>query len=374
MLLETCPGYDFKMRYFNSDGREASLCGNGSRCIVAYAHRLGLFLQTTRFLAADGEHQGEITLQGVRVKMNDVSRITVTPDYFFLDTGSPHYVKVVADAFLLKLNLYLIIDEYDNFTNTILSTYGTETYQKATHGEGFFRFFFNVIKAATTGSEQALKRMFITGVSPITLDDVTSGFNIGSNFTTDPQFNGIVGFSETELRTMLTYYKEEGTLKAEVEDLITMMKPWYDNYCFAEETLDESMFNSDMVLYFLSTFLRLGTPPKEMIDRNIRTDYNKIRHLIRIDRELGANFSIIREIVENGRTTANINSSFPADRMVDTNNFKSLLYYFGLLTISGTERETLYSPSPTRRYANNSTLISSTPTTRPNSSRSAIRN
>ena len=99
MLLETCPGYDFKMRYFNSDGREASLCGNGSRCIVAYAHRLGLFLQTTRFLAADGEHQGEITLQGVRVKMNDVSRITVTPDYFFLDTGSPHYVKVVADAF-----------------------------------------------------------------------------------------------------------------------------------------------------------------------------------------------------------------------------------------------------------------------------------
>lgn len=175
-------------------------------------------------------------------------------------------------------------------------------------------------------------------MSPITLDDVTSGFNIGSNFSTDPQFNGIVGFSETELRTMLTYYKEEGTLKAEVEDLITMMKPWYDNYCFAEETLDESMFNSDMVLYFLSTFLRLGTPPKEMIDRNIRTDYNKIRHLIRIDRELGANFSIIREIVENGRTTANINSSFPADRMVDTNNFKSLLYYFGLLTISGTER------------------------------------
>ena len=99
MLLETCPGYDFKMRYFNSDGREASLCGNGSRCIVAYAHRLGLFLQTTRFLAADGEHQGEITPQGVRVKMNDVSRITVAPDYFFLDTGSPHYVKVVADAF-----------------------------------------------------------------------------------------------------------------------------------------------------------------------------------------------------------------------------------------------------------------------------------
>lgn len=99
MLLETCPAYDFKMRYFNSDGREASLCGNGSRCIVAYAHRLGLFQQTTRFMAADGEHQGEITPRGVRVKMNDVTQITTTPDYFFLNTGSPHCVKVVTDAF-----------------------------------------------------------------------------------------------------------------------------------------------------------------------------------------------------------------------------------------------------------------------------------
>ena len=115
------------------------------------------------------------------------------------ETAASGLSYINTKASFLKLNLYLIIDEYDNFTNTILSTYGTETYQKSTHGEGFFRFFFNVIKAATTGSEQALKRMFITGVSPITLDDVTSGFNIGSNFTTDPQFNGIVGFSETEL-------------------------------------------------------------------------------------------------------------------------------------------------------------------------------
>ena len=180
--------------------------------------------------------------------------------------------------------------------------------------------------------------MFITGVSPITLDDVTSGFNIGSNFTTDPQFNGIVGFSETELRTMLTYYKEEGTLKAEVEDLITMMKPWYDNYCFAEETLDESMFNSDMVLYFLSTFLRLGTPPKEMIDRNIRTDYNKLRHLIRLDKRFGTNASIIQEIVNNGETTAVIKDAFPAEDIAKPDNFKSLLYYFGLLSIKGTKR------------------------------------
>ena len=90
------------------------------------------------------------------------------------------------------------------FTNTILSTYGTEYYQKATHGEGFVRGFFNVIKAATTGTGSALQRMFITGVSPVTMDDVTSGFNIGTNITTDPWYNDLVGFSEAELREMLT--------------------------------------------------------------------------------------------------------------------------------------------------------------------------
>lgn len=246
------------------------------------------------------------------------------------------YINIKAG--LLRLDLYLIIDEYDNFTNTILSTYGTDAYRKATHGEGFFRFFFNVIKAATTGSEQALKRMFITGVSPITLDDVTSGFNIGSNKSADSRFNAIIGFTETEVRRMLEYYREEGELTADIDELIATMKPWYDNYCFAEDALGESMYNSDMVLYFLDNVLAHGKVPKEMIDKNIRTDYNKIRHLIRIDRELGQNFSIIREIVETGSTVGAISDSFSALTMVDPNNFKSLLYYFGMLTISAVER------------------------------------
>lgn len=99
MLLENCPNYDFKMRYFNADGQEASLCGNGSRCIIAYAHHLGLFDHQTRFLAVDGEHRGEMTSSGVKVRMNDVNHITVTPDYYYLNTGSPHCVKIVGDAF-----------------------------------------------------------------------------------------------------------------------------------------------------------------------------------------------------------------------------------------------------------------------------------
>ncbi|NDV65705.1 hypothetical protein D0T60_10680 [Bacteroides sp. 224] len=238
----------------------------------------------------------------------------------------------------LGLRIYLIIDEYDNFTNSILANIGKKAYQDATHGDGFFRFFFNVIKVMTTGSGMALERMFITGVSPITLDDVTSGFNIGTNFTTDAQFNNIVGFSEPELRTMLEYYCEQGVLKMDVDEMMKEMKPWYDNYCFSEDSLSESMYNSDMALYYVSHCLRTGRPPREMIDKNIRTDYNKLRHLIKIDKELGQNFSVIREIVETGQTTALLNSGFSVEQMVDPNNFKSLLYYFGLLSIQGTYR------------------------------------
>lgn len=247
------------------------------------------------------------------------------------------YINNVASG--LGLRIYLFIDEYDNFTNSILATVGREAYREATHGEGFFRYFFNILKLLTTRSGAALERMFITGVSPITLDDVTSGFNIGVNFTIDEQFNSIVGFSETELRTMLEYYHLEGALKMEVEDIIKEMKPWYDNYCFATRCLGrESLYNSDMTLYYVAHCLRNGYPPDEMIDKNIRTDYGKLRHLIRVDRGLGSNYSVIREIIDTGRTTATLTDAFSVEKMLVPDNFKSLLYYFGLLTIQGVER------------------------------------
>ena len=236
-----------------------------------------------------------------------------------------------------NLPIYLLIDEYDNFTNTILSTYGTEYYQKATHGEGFVRGFFNVIKAATTGTGSALQRMFITGVSPVTMDDVTSGFNIGTNITTDPWFNDLVGFSEAELREMLTYYKEQGVLMQTVDETIVMMKPNYDNYCFSEEKLAQCMFNSDMALYFMKSFVLHHVKPKEIVDPNIRTDFNKLAYLIRLDHGLGENFSVIKEIAEQGEITTDIATHFSALEMTDVRNFKSLLFYFGLLSIKGVD-------------------------------------
>ena len=229
------------------------------------------------------------------------------------------------------------IQEYDNFTNTILSTYGTEFYRKATHGEGFIRGFFNVIKSATTGTGAALERLFITGVSPVTMDDVTSGFNIGTNITNDSWFNDLVGFSEKELREMLTYYKEQGVLQESIDEIVAMMKPNYDNYCFSEDTLEQCMFNSDMALYFLKSFVLHHKKPKEIVDPNIRTDFNKLAYLIKLDHGLGENFSVIKEIAEQGEIITDIVTHFSALEMTDPSNFKSLLFYFGLLSIKGVD-------------------------------------
>ena len=236
--------------------------------------------------------------------------------------------------------IYLLIDEYDNFTNTILSSYGQERYREKTHGEGFIRGFFNNIKDSTSNADAAVERLFITGVSPITMDDVTSGFNIGTNISMLPQFNNIIGFSEDEVREMITYYKDEDALPEDVtvDGLVEIMKPWYDNYCFSEDRLEERMFNSDMALYFLNSYLQLGKAPKMMVDNNIRTDYGKLRHLVQIDKTFGANASVIQQIIAEGSITAQIATSFPAEKMTDTENFKSLLFYFGMLSIQGVYR------------------------------------
>ncbi len=112
-----------------------------------------------------------------------------------------------------KLKLYIIIDEYDNFANSILTTdKGESNYKKITHDEGFFRFFFNKLKAGTTGSDAAISKLFITGVSPITMDDVTSGFNIGLNISTNSVFNELLGFTEEEVKEMLQYYSTHNLL------------------------------------------------------------------------------------------------------------------------------------------------------------------
>ncbi len=237
-----------------------------------------------------------------------------------------------------NLPVYLIIDEYDNFTNVVLSRYGHSRYHDLTHGAGFFRFFFNKIKGATTDSGASFKRMFISGVSPVTLDDVTSGFNIASMITLDPRFNEVLGFTEGEVREMLEYYKAEGKWDGNTEEILDVMRKWYDNYCFSEECTDVKMYNPDMVLYFMNYLTANRMAPKTLVDNNVKTDYKKLKYLVLLDKHLNGNFSRIKQIAEDGEIKANIETAFPAENLIEPDNFISLLFYFGILTIDRMER------------------------------------
>ena len=231
--------------------------------------------------------------------------------------------------------IYLFIDEYDHFTNAILSdAESLKRYTEETHKEGYLRAFFNKVKAGTYSS---IERCFITGVSPVTMDDLTSGFNIGTNYSLAPEFNEMMGFTEEEVRKMLMYYSTNSPFHHTIDELIEMMKPWYDNYCFAEECYGQTtMYNSNMVLYFVKNYIMRGKAPKDMIESNIRIDYEKLRMLIRKDKEFAHDASIIQTLVSQGYIVGELKKGFPATNIVDPDNFVSLLYYFGMLTISGT--------------------------------------
>ncbi len=184
------------------------------------------------------------------------------------------------------------------------------------------------------------ERIFMTGVSPVTLDDLTSGFNIGWNISTDHQFNMMLGFSEEDVRTMLQYYKDAGRLPADtdIEAMIAEMKPWYDNYCFAKESLgrDPKMFNCDMVLYYLRHYITLGKSPEQMIDPNTRTDYNKMKKLIQLDKLDGNRKGVLRKITEEGEIVTSLVTTFPAAEITNPEIFPSFVFYYGQSTISAT--------------------------------------
>ncbi len=231
--------------------------------------------------------------------------------------------------------IYLFIDEYDHFTNTILSDADSlNRYTDETHKTGYLRAFFNTVKS---GTDSSIERCFITGVSPVTMDDLTSGFNIGTNYSLSSEFNEMMGFTEDEVRQMLAYYSTTCRFNHSIDEIIEIMKPWYDNYCFAPESYDTTtMYNSNMVLYFVKNYILYGKVPRDMIEDNIRIDYEKLRMLIRKDKEFSHDASIIQTLVSQGYIAGELKRGFPAVSIVDPDNFISLLYYFGMLTVSGT--------------------------------------
>ncbi len=229
--------------------------------------------------------------------------------------------------------LYVLIDEYDNFANTVLAHHGAEAYEDFTHGGGFYRNFFATLKGGTARSGGGIDRLFITGVSPVTMDDVTSGFNIGTNISLEPDFNEMVGFTEAEVRRLVETYRDHGVFDQDVDEAMALMGEWYDGYRFSEDA-DTDLHNTDMVLYYLKHSIPNRRVPRYLIDTNVRIDYGKLRHLLVVGRQLNGNFDLLQELIGEGRKDLpRIQPSFPLQRLTDRQNFLSLLHYFGLLSI-----------------------------------------
>jgi len=281
-----------------------------------------------------------------------------------LPAGALEIIKNAADSNLAFIYLkqqiaktpytvYVIIDEYDNFANTMLAD-SENNYMELTHGDGFFRLFFNNLKAATNENNAAVSRIMISGVTPLTLSDVTSGYNIGSNISTDREFNSLAGFSESEYRQMLEYYRDAtGIFKHTVDELIEITKPWYDNNCFSIYSVgDKRMYNSDMALFFLKEYIKSGgNIPENMVDANISSDYNKMAKLIRFEKQFGEKTSLIQRINNDGQIYGTIKPEFALKDLDAYENLLSLMFYMGLLSVGGYEfgRTLLIIPNSTVR-------------------------
>ena len=230
--------------------------------------------------------------------------------------------------------LYVLIDEYDNFANTVLAWHGAEAYHSFTHGGGFYRNFFAALKGGADRIGGGLERLFITGVSPVTMDDVTSGFNIGANISLEPDFNEMVGFTAAEVRRLVETYRDLGVFNQDADTALGIMGEWYNGYRFSEEASTD-LYNSDMVLYYLKYSIPNRRVPKYLIDTNVRIDYGKLRHLLVVGRQLNGNFDLLRDVIGEEQAAARIQPGFPLERLAEPENFLSLLHFFGLLSIRG---------------------------------------
>ena len=237
------------------------------------------------------------------------------------------------------LALYITIDEYDNFTNTILAE-SRESYEALCHGDGFFKQFFNELKLATTGTDAPVTRLFVTGVTPVTMDDVTSGFNIASNISLNPAFAAFTGFTHGDVRAMLAYYRAHAGFAFDEAAVFETMRRWYDNYRFSPETGPDGkepprVANPTLVLYYMQYFLQNHKPQPQLVDRNLRTDYMKIRHIITEGRRINGNFHRLEDLLARLGATATLRDSFQAKELGVADNFVSFLFYNGLVTVTG---------------------------------------
>ncbi len=242
-------------------------------------------------------------------------------------------LNALIEAFKLQKaeeKIYVIIDEYDHFANELLG-FNTNQFKNLVSKNGKVRKWYEILKK---GTESVVDRIFITGVAPITLDSLTSGFNISSDKTQDERFNEMMGFTEQELRTLM---KEQNIEEEKQEELLPIMRENYDGYRFSLHG-KEKIYNSNMCLYFLNGYTELGRIPDQLIDMNIASDYTKLGKMLDLckgeERE-----KVIEKTVSGEGIVSEIRQKFnPAMEFTET-DLISMLFYLGYLTIAGEEFE-----------------------------------
>jgi hypothetical protein len=244
-------------------------------------------------------------------------------------------------SFKIKGQIYVIIDEYDHFANELLS-FQTELFSSIVSKTGFVRKFYEVLKK---GTEFIVKRIFMTGVSPITLDSLTSGFNIAMDITRYPAFNEMMGFTKAEVIRLIDSTVKKPLNEAELKELIETLQKNYNGYLFASDG-KERLFNSDMILYYMQSYMDSGKGPESLIDKNIASDYGKLGKMFDLKNK-SANMQVLENVLKGERITARITEGFSLEKDFSKDDFKSLLFYLGMLTIDKKvlDRSTLKVPN-----------------------------
>ena len=222
--------------------------------------------------------------------------------------------------------VYVIIDEYDHFANELLG-FRTEEFKNLISKNGKIRKWYEILKE---GTETVIDRIFITGVAPITLDSLTSGFNIISDLTKDSRFSEMMGFTKEELIKIMDSQEID---KEEQEKLLPIMEENYDGYKFSKD-VETKLYNSNMCLYFLNYYISFGKIPEELVDTNIASDYSKIGNMLRLCRNENRLDIIEKTVTEEGIATTLVRQFNPEKSFGET-EMLSMLYYLGYLTIVG---------------------------------------
>jgi len=235
-------------------------------------------------------------------------------------------IFTVVETKNLPHKIYVLIDEYDHFANELLS-FDLDQFKSGVSRNGFVRKFYESLKTATRNG--IIGRIFITGVSPVTLDALTSGFNITSNLTLNSIFHNMMGFTSTEVHEIL---RLADTLPDEIPAIMDDLRDWYNGYMFAIDA-KERLFNPDMVLYFLLDYTNFQKYPEPMLDTNVISDYRKVRNIFKIGGTESEKFELLEELVNNGSIVFPLTHLYNLESQFSNDDFLSLLFYMGMLTI-----------------------------------------